>query len=287
MTSAAQLACMTLPYARFSFERALEGIAGAGYRYVSFGGLPHQGKPTFDDGVPGESRRIGGLLKEYGLTPVTLVSTDALAVEKPIDVARRRMDFAEDIGVTELLSLGISSYRPFPSEPIPVEELRERYEAFAEKYAAVGEEAGKRGLTVTIKPHTGNTATALVVAETLAKIGSPHVKASYDPGNVRYYEGVDPAKDLPIIAGDTVSFIAKDHAGDRAEANFPIPGSGDVDFAALFSTLRENSFSGPVVVERLDGTGSADPDASTIDDIVAEARRRLASMLDKAGFGVS
>jgi len=32
-----QIACMTLPYAAFPFERALKGIASAGYRHVAWG----------------------------------------------------------------------------------------------------------------------------------------------------------------------------------------------------------------------------------------------------------
>jgi len=32
-----QLACVTLPYANFPLERALEGIASAGYRHVAWG----------------------------------------------------------------------------------------------------------------------------------------------------------------------------------------------------------------------------------------------------------
>src|SRR4051812_14732160 len=31
-----QIACMTLPYARFPFQRALTGIQGAGFRYVAW-----------------------------------------------------------------------------------------------------------------------------------------------------------------------------------------------------------------------------------------------------------
>src|SRR5262249_6569595 len=32
-----QIACMTLPYSRFSLDRALQGIKGAGYKYVAWG----------------------------------------------------------------------------------------------------------------------------------------------------------------------------------------------------------------------------------------------------------
>jgi hypothetical protein len=38
-----QLACMTLPYANFPLERALKGIASAGYKYVAWG-TTHQKK---------------------------------------------------------------------------------------------------------------------------------------------------------------------------------------------------------------------------------------------------
>src|SRR5207244_4428227 len=32
-----QIACMTLPYSRFTLNRALEGIKGAGYKFVAWG----------------------------------------------------------------------------------------------------------------------------------------------------------------------------------------------------------------------------------------------------------
>lgn len=283
-----QLACMTWIYTKHPFEHALRSIAEAGYRYVSFG-LPHEGKPAFDDGTPGEAERIAALLDRYGLTPVTLVSTDALSPSQPMERAVRRLEFAEAIGVKELLSLGTTSYRAFPGEPISEEEMRPLNEAFAAKYRLIGEEAGKRGLVVTIKPHTGNTATAAVIADTLRAIGSPHVRASYDPGNVRFYEGVDPAKDLPAIAAETVSIVAKDHRGERAEPDFPIPGEGEVDFRCLFGTLRAAGFSGPVVVERLDGAHGAFHAGIPIErlnDRVLSARLHLTRLLAEAGFAV-
>lgn len=281
-----KLACMTWIYNEFSFERSLESIARAGYRCVSFG-LPHEGQPAFDDGAAGEAARIVRLLERYGLEPVTLVSTDVLAPDRPVELARRRMAFAQDIGVRELLSLGTTSYRSFPDEPITDEEMKPINGGFAAKFREVGEEAGKRGMIVTIKPHTGNTATASVLADTLAAIGSPYVKACYDPGNVRYYEGVEPAADLPSIAKQTVSFIAKDHQGARAEANFPIPGEGDANFPALFATLREAGFAGPVIVERLDGENGkfgAGLPIGALEERAAKARVNLARMLEEAGF---
>ncbi|MEF3305747.1 sugar phosphate isomerase/epimerase family protein [Paenibacillus sp. GYB003] len=286
MKPKAQLACMTWIYSKHSFERALESIARTGYRYVSFG-LPHEGKPAFDDTAEGEAKRISGLLNRYGLKPVSLVSTDVLLPGLPLERAISRLEFARAIGVTELLSLGTTSYKRFPDEPKSEEEMKPINAAFADKYRRVGEEAGKRGIVVTIKPHTGNTATAAVIADTLRTIGSPHVRASYDPGNVRFYEGVDPAADLPIIASETASIVAKDHRGARAESDFPIPGEGDVDFRSIFGTLRSAGFAGPVIVERLDGARGefhAGIPIERLDERIGAARVNLTRLLAEAGF---
>ncbi|TMV48443.1 sugar phosphate isomerase/epimerase [Paenibacillus mesophilus] len=284
MKPGVKLACMTFPYNKYPLERALEGVAKAGFRYVSLG-LPHDGKPAFNDGAEGEAERILRLLDKYGLEPVSWISTDALAPQHPIERARKRMDFVKALGVKELLSLGTTSYRRFPSEPISDEDMKPLNDAFAAKYRLVGEEAEKRGLVVTIKPHTGNTATAQVIADTLRTIGSPAVKASYDAGNVRFYEAIDPAEDFPAISSQTVSFIAKDHRGARAEADFPIPGEGDCNFPAMFAELKRVSFSGPVIVERLEGTGGP-ASAEELDERVAKAKANLELMLEEAGFSV-
>ncbi|GGD80127.1 sugar phosphate isomerase/epimerase family protein [Paenibacillus nasutitermitis] len=282
MNSTIKLGCMTLPYAKYSFERALEGIAAAGFRYVSIG-LPHEGKPVFSDGVAGEAAKIMRLLERYELKPVTLVSSDAFAPSQPIERTLQRLDFAQELGVKELLSLGTTSYRKFPTEPISAEEMEVLNAAFAEKYRLVGEEAGKRGLVVTIKPHTGNTATAAVITETLQRIGSPHICASYDPGNVRFYEGIDPADDLPLIAPELVSFVAKDHRGARAEPNFPVPGEGDVNFSSMFAAMKATGFTGSVVVERLDDRGEPIT-IEELDQKVVRARENLQRLLVSAGF---
>ncbi len=277
-----KLAVMTWVYNKVSFERALEGIANAGYKYVSFG-LPHEGKPTFDDSQPGEAARVLELLDRYGLKPVTLVSTDALGPKQPIERAVQRLDFAKELGVEEVLSLGTTSYTKFPSEPRSDEEMKVLNDAFAAKFRLVAEEAEKRNLIISIKPHTGNTAAAEQLAETIASIGSTSVKVSYDPGNVRFYEGIDPAADMPAIAELVVSLIAKDHRGERAEIDFPIPGTGDVDFSALFAALKNVHFEGPIILERLDDRGESFT-ADELDERITLARQNLVKQLTAVGL---
>ncbi|MBO9605461.1 MAG: sugar phosphate isomerase/epimerase [Paenibacillaceae bacterium] len=280
-----KLACMTWPYTAYSFERALQGIADAGYRYIAFG-LPHEGKQVPERGDEAEAEAIVRQLARFGLKAAMLVGTPWLAPGQPIESAARLFAFARMVGADEVISLGTWGYRKFPDEPLDEEKRAADDEAFAAQLRLVGAEAERSGITVTLKPHTGNTATADVLKRTLARIGSPAVRASYDPGNVSYYEGIDAAEDFKAIAEQTVSVIAKDHRGPRGNVDFPLPGKGDVDFAAIFRTLGATGFAGPLVVERVDGTDGGTLAANELDRRIADARSELLRLLADAGLAV-
>lgn len=277
-----KLACMTLPYAKYPLERALQGIAEAGYRYVAFG-LPHAGAESPDEDDLNSAQKIGSLLESFGLTPIMLVSTNQIAPGQPLDRARRRFEFAKELGIPELLSLGTLSFRNFPHDPYSDEEQQARNQRFIEKFQLLAELAHEYETFITIKPHTGNTATARELSQTLAKIGSPWIRGSYDPGNVHFYEEIDPAEDLPLIVSHTQSFVAKDHRGARAHRDFPIPGEGDLNFAAMFRTLNVAAFNGPVVVERVDCADTYILEPEEIDHRISRARSNLVKIMMDAG----
>jgi len=74
--------------------------------------------------------------------------------------------------------------------------------------------------------------------------------------------------------------------GLRGEANFPTPGTGQVDHDLLFRTLAGAGFRGPVAVQRVDGTESAEKmPAELIDERIAAARRFLSPILEKYSRG--
>jgi sugar phosphate isomerase/epimerase len=274
-----KLACMTLPYAKFSFERALEGISRAGYRYIAFGHA-HEGRDYPDEN---DAKSIGSLqvlFAKYGLQPILLASNAHFKIDQPLERAKKRMQTAKAFGIKEILTIGTQSYRKFPSDPLSDEEMKPINEAFVERYKRIADEAAALDLIVTVKPHTGNTATAAHLRRTLEQIGSPHVQASYDPGNVQFYEGIAAHTDFPGIADRTYSVIAKDHRGAQANLDFPIPGTGEVDFPAIFATMKQMGFSGGVVVERVDGPSEPE----LIDRRIAESREQLERLLKEAGF---
>lgn len=280
----AKLACMTLPYAAHSFERALEGIATAGYKYVSFG-LWHLGADVPDESDDNAATQLKALFNRYGLTPVQLIANKQFAPGQPLERAVQRIQLAQELGVREIITVGAGGYKKFPDEMMSPAEFAPIHQAFVEQYQRIAKAAADYDVTITIKPHTGNTATAKEVMETLKDIGAPNVLGSYDPGNVQFYEGVDAAQDFPQMAAKTLSIIAKDHRGARAEADFPVPGTGDVDFLQIFTDWRSAGgdlvVDGNIVIERVDGPTE---DADVIDERLRQARESISTLINEASL---
>lgn len=277
----AKLACMTLPYTPHSFERALEGIAAAGYRYISFG-LAHAGNEVPDEEDTDASAKLKVLFERYNVQPVQLIANAQFAPSQPLERALKRIRLAQELNIPEIITVGAGGYKRFPDELLPAEEMAQKHQEFVAQYQRIAEAALPYDVTITIKPHTGNTATAKDVMQTLKDIGAPNVLGCYDPGNVQFYEGINSAQDFPQMAGKTFSIIAKDHRGVRANADFPVPGTGDVDFLQIFKDWKSAGGDGNVVIERIDGPG--EPDAEVIDGRVAQSYQSIAALMQQAGL---
>jgi L-ribulose-5-phosphate 3-epimerase len=113
--------------------------------------------------------------------------------------------------------------------------------------------AERRGVMILMKPHGGIAGTGADLAAIVERIGSPAVRVIYDPGNVAYYEGIKPEPDLPAVADLVRAVCIKDHRGGMANVDFPVPGEGEIDHVAIFRTLHAAGFSGPCLIERIDG----------------------------------
>jgi len=274
---------MTLPYTPHSFERALQGIAAAGYQYISFG-LPHAGIDVPDEEDKATGAKLKVLFDKYQVQPVQLIANAQFAPGQPLERALKRIQLAQELGIPEIITVGAGGYKKFPDELLPAEEMAEKHQAFVEQYQRIAEAALPYDVTITIKPHTGNTATAKDVMQTLSDIGAPNVKGCYDPGNVQFYEGVNAAQDFPQMAKSTFSIIAKDHQGARANPDFPVPGTGDVDFLQIFTDWKSAGGDGNVVIERIDGPG--EPNPAVIDERVAQSYQSVKGLLQQAGLPV-
>ena len=105
-----------------------------------------------------------------------------------------------------------------------------------------------RGLQLALKPHGGVCAASADLQRCLDKVGHPNLKIWYDAGNIIYYTGNDPLKELEPIARQVTGFCAKDCPGPKGEVMSQF-GTGKVDFKAVFAKLKAAGFNGPIMVE--------------------------------------
>lgn len=275
-----QIACQTLPYTEFPIERAIEGIAAAGYQYAVLG-TTHEGKPALDFDA-GEAAAVA-LKKQFAKSGLDLIM--AFALVNPTDPDgpdkyKRRIDQAKAAGIPLLLGTGTWGYAKWPDGKHTPEKLAELSAAYVKAMKPIGDYAASKGVTIVLKPHTGNTETGAACLKLMKEIDCPAVRVCYDAGNVHFYEGVDPHEDVLVIRDYVKAVCIKDHRGERANPIFPCPGDGDIDHRRLLKPLRDLSWPVPLAVERFeDGRVKKEMSLDLINSLAEKARLHLEAVV--------
>lgn len=280
----AQLGAMTLPFCGHPFEKALDGLAEAGFRQVCLG-LPHLRHfvphPDDDDA---KLRLVVEACSRRSLEPIMLFCLTHAEHDSGQQAWIKCVRHAAVMEIPYVLGMGTWSFRD-PHDLLGGKKSPLHQEQEAERWVAamrpVCDEAAVLGVNIVIKPHTGNTATALECRQLVQTVHHPALSICYDAGNVHFYEGVEPHADLPIAADYVRAMCLKDHLGPRFHLDFPPPGEGVVNHVALFEILKKSNFHGPMIIERVDG--SHDAGHMAYHDIVARLKRAREHMLEAAG----
>jgi len=243
-----RLGCQTLPYQFLPFDRALEGIKRAGYKYVMLGSA-HQKKPVFAPSLSAEARtQLRAQLRDAGLTPFMSFLGLAANLSKPEGIKSwiDELDLYNEFDIRMTVAMGPRDYVRFPAQPKRASEWEKDV---TEYYAAIQpaiRRAEKIGVTITVKPHAGIASPAKVALQVMKRVVSDRFKICWDAGNVSYYEGIHPDPDLPDLAPDIRAVCIKDHLGLRGQDDFPVPGTGQIDHEQMFRILFEAGFNGPM-----------------------------------------
>src|SRR5947209_19506911 len=99
-----------------------------------------------------------------------------------------------------------------------------------------------------MKPHGGSSGASDDIMAVLKAVKHQNFKIWYDAGNIIYYTGKNPVEELKPIARHVTGFCAKDCAALKSDVMIQF-GTGTVDFAAVFGTLKAAGFDGPIMVE--------------------------------------
>ena len=236
-----QLACMTLPYANFPLERALQGIASAGYRYVAWG-TTHQNSPGRKESViaadapAAEAKRLAEHCRSMGLEPVMMFSEIYVAAPESVRVHTKRIEQAAAAGVPFVLTFGAVQAG--------------QHEPWIRNLKELGPIARGAGVTIVIKQHGGNTATGADCARIVSEVDDDGVKICYDAGNVLDYKKDDPIADIQTCWKEIRAFAIKDHRNTPKDEDCG-PGFGEIDHYKLLAPVMKTSLTMPLAFENI------------------------------------
>jgi sugar phosphate isomerase/epimerase len=255
-----QIACMTLPYARFPLARALSGIKAAGHRFVAWGHTHKedgQDVPVLaKDDPPAKARDLAKRCRDLGLEPLMMFSTVYPEAPDGLTVLKQRILQAEAAGVPQVLTFGHTRGGD--------------RRLWVERFKELGPIAQDHNVVLVVKQHGGETGTGEACAAITREVGHPHVKVNYDAGNVLDYLDKDPIPDIKTCADEVHSFCIKDHRNWPKDEDCG-PGFGEIDHYRLLQPVAFTGRAMPLCCENIFAPLLPRPD--TPEGIDALARR--------------
>lgn len=145
--------------------------------------------------------------------------------------------------------LGAKCITTEPGGPVaPGESWNAALKLFVEELKPVIAHAEKEGVLLLIEPEPGLLIeTCDQFLELMQHIDSPAVGMNYDVGHA-YCVKDDPATTIPRVAKFIKHFHLEDIAATRVHAHM-IPGTGAIDFQAVFAAIRAMKYDGWLTVE--------------------------------------
>jgi sugar phosphate isomerase/epimerase len=260
-----QVACMTLPYSRFSLDRALSGIRAAGYANVAWGTTHRDGAGELPvmpaDAAPERAKELARKCRDLGLEPLMMFSTVYPEAPEAPRILRSRILQASAGGLRHVLTFGHTRGG--------------NRKLWVERFKQLGPMARDHGVTIVIKQHGGETGTGAACAAIVREVDDDGIQVNYDAGNVMDYLDVDPIPDLRACASAVRSFCIKDHR------NFPRdedcgPGLGEIDHYKLLDLVAFTGREMPLCCENISAPlvpSPAEPEG--IDALARRAREFL------------
>jgi sugar phosphate isomerase/epimerase len=257
------MACMTLPWAQFPLDRALTGIASAGYKYVAWGtthqNAPGRREPVIGaDASPADAKRLADRCRGMGLEPVMMFAEIYVDAADSVRVHTRRIEQAAAAGIGYVLTFG--AIKP-GGRPDWIRNLK-----------LLGPIARQHKVMIVIKQHGGNTATGADCSRIIADVADEGVKMCYDAGNVLDYNSNDPIADIATCWRDIRAFAIKDHRDTPKDQDCG-PGFGEIDHYKLFMPVMRTGLTMPLAFENISAPLLPRPNTPDAFDVLARRAR--------------
>jgi sugar phosphate isomerase/epimerase len=230
------IGCFNRPWTTWSFDEALKHIKAAGYHTT---GLLTRTKDEPFIGADATPEYLARLKQRLAASRLTanmgaLRSRHDIALNDSIKEVRQQIDNAAALALPYLLTFGVD--KP------------EEYAHYYTVMNAAAAYAQERRIKLVMKPHGGGSGASAEIVAAMNAVRHPNFKIWYDAGNIIYYTGKDPVEELKPIAQHVTGFCAKDCGEPKGDVMIQF-GTGKVNFAAVFGTLKAAGFDGPIMVE--------------------------------------
>jgi sugar phosphate isomerase/epimerase len=259
-----QIACMTLPYARFPLARALDGIKGAGYSFVAWGTTHKEdGKDVgvlARDAAPEKAKELARKCRDMGLEPVMMFSGIYPEAKDGLEVLTQRLKQAGAAGVPQVLTFGHTKGG--------------NHKLWVERFQKLGPIAKDNNVLLVVKQHGGETGTGEACAAITKEVDHPNVKVNYDAGNVLDYLNKDPLPDIRLCAGEVRSCCIKDHRNWPKSEDCG-PGFGEIDHYKLLHPVCFTGLTMPLACENIFAPLVPRPDKPEGVDALAKRAREF------------
>jgi sugar phosphate isomerase/epimerase len=230
------IGCFNRPWTTWSYDDALQQMKAAGYETTGLLTRTKQEPFIGADATPEYLAALKQRIAASGLKAnmAALRSRHAIPLEESIKETRQQVENAATLGLTYLLTFGVD--RP------------EEYDHYYKVMSDTAAYAQERKVKLVMKPHGGSSGAADEITAVLKAVQHSNFTIWYDAGNIIYYTGKDPIEELKPIAKHVTGFCAKDCGAVKGDVMIQF-GTGKVDFAGVFATLKSAGFDGPLMVE--------------------------------------
>jgi len=186
----------------------------------------------------GDFAKIAGAADAAGVGISTLSCN--MTVDKPetAEMVEKAVDGAREIGV-KIIFLSATSKGMSYDDGLPI----------LKRLAA---KAAGAGVVLSLETHVPYCHNGDVAKKTMELVDSPGVGHNFDTANVYFYNprGTDAAEELKKVLPYVTSVHLKDSGKGEPESwDFPVLGTGVVDFPEIFRLLGERGFTGPYTME--------------------------------------
>jgi L-ribulose-5-phosphate 3-epimerase len=232
------LAGHTNSYHTYGLDEALEGIAGAGFKYVELSAVRGWTEHVPLEATDAQIAEIKAKLNRLGLKASALSGHSDLTTAEGVVDGKKAVDLCTKLG----LSLMVTAIGGHYSED-------EDKDSFMGYIHDLADYAAGQGVALALEVHGDIMASGQLSIPLIKEINRDNVRINYDTANCVFYGGVEAVDDLRPVVPYLAHIHLKDTGGGQREWNFPAISEGRLDFDAILKLLDEEGYTGPFSVE--------------------------------------